>query len=93
VGVNPVGLPPEQPRQLSGVRREHGAGLPGAGLEREERVGIHDDAGLQIRPLAAVGCRDVEVLAGDDLHGRAFAIFWPPRGVTKVEGGRVGVLR
>ncbi len=28
-----------------------------------------------------------------DLHGRAFAIFWPPRGVTKVEGGRVGVLR
>jgi signal peptidase I len=27
-----------------------------------------------------------------DLHGRAFAIFWPPRWFTKQPGGRVGIL-
>lgn len=27
-----------------------------------------------------------------DLHGRAFAIFWPPRWFTRMEGGRVRVL-
>ena len=27
-----------------------------------------------------------------DLHGRAFAIFWPPRWFTKVPGGRLGLL-
>ena len=28
----------------------------------------------------------------EDLHGRAFAIFWPPRWFTKVPGGRLGLL-
>jgi len=28
-----------------------------------------------------------------DLHGRAFAIFWPPRWFTRVPGGRLGLLR
>jgi hypothetical protein len=28
----------------------------------------------------------------EDLHGRAFAIFWPPRWFTKFPGGRVGIL-
>ena len=27
-----------------------------------------------------------------DLHGRAFAIFWPPRWFTQVPGGRLGLL-
>ncbi len=28
----------------------------------------------------------------EDLHGRAFAVFWPPRWFTKMEGGRVRFL-
>ena len=28
----------------------------------------------------------------EDLHGRAFAIFWPPRWFTQAPGGRVGFL-
>lgn len=27
-----------------------------------------------------------------DLHGRAFAVFWPPRWFTRIEGGRVRFL-
>jgi signal peptidase I len=31
-------------------------------------------------------------VAAEDLHGRAFAVFWPPRWFTKAPGGRVRFL-
>jgi len=72
----------ERPRALAG---------------KEGRVGFRDRNGV----LREFDARDVTTSSGKvpmsfvpkaDLHGRAFAIFWPPRWFTKQPGGRVRFL-
>jgi hypothetical protein len=62
---------------------------------RTGRVEFEDCDGV-FRSLPADGVEIVDVpmsfVPAADLHGRAFAVFWPPRWFTKVPGGRVRVL-
>jgi signal peptidase I len=75
-------------------------------VEKESRyLGPREAAKVEFRDrdgiLRSFAASEVEVVPGSvpasfvpasDLHGRAFAIFWPPRWFTKVPGGRVGTI-